>query len=424
MKRQEFMLNTLVNNMNTETIHTKVCIVGAGPSGAATSIFLSREKIAHIIVDAAQYPRDKVCGDGLDLKAITMLNHIDKSILENELKPNGKIKACWGFRLINPKGKYTEFIFKPSLGDENKPPYGVSKRFSLDNILVKRFDSAFANFLQGTKAIKVERIESKWHILVQQQNKQITIVSDLIVGADGDHSIVLKTVGERKINREHYAGGVRQYWKGIEGIHEKNLMEVYYPKAFPMSYFWIFPLGDGFANVGYGMLSSVTAKNNYNIREIFTELIKSDSILQSRFNNATAIDNVRGWGLPLATLRRKCSGNGWLLVGDAASMISPTTGEGVGTGMQTGFIAAKFIKKAIELNKFDETAFKNYDREVYKRMEDDIKLFNLSMWVSPKMMGWVMNNIVPFNYFKKLFQTKVSGWLDTAYNKEIKVNLD
>jgi hypothetical protein len=46
------------------------------------------------------------------------------------------------------------------------------------------------------------------------------------------------------------------------------------------------------------------------------------------------------------------------------------------------------------------------------------------MWVSPKMMGWVMNNIVPFNYFKKLFQTKVSGWLDTAYNKEIKVNLD
>jgi len=201
-------------------------------------------------------------------------------------------------------------------------------------------------------------------------------------------------------------------------------MEVYYPKAFPMSYFWIFPLGDGFANVGYGMLSSVTAKNNYNIREIFTELIKSDSILQSRFNNATAIDNVRGWGLPLATLRRKCSGNGWLLVGDAASMISPTTGEGVGTGMQTGFIAAKFIKKAIELNKFDETAFKNYDREVYKRMEDDIKLFNLSMWVSPKMMGWVMNNIVPFNYFKKLFQTKVSGWLNTAYNKEIKVNLD
>ena len=191
-----------------------------------------------------------------------------------------------------------------------------------------------------------------------------------------------------------------------------------------MSYFWIFPLANGMANVGYGILSDVAVKNNYNIREIFTDLIKTDTVLKNRFANATALDNVSGWGLPLASLRRKCSGDGWLLVGDAASMISPTTGEGVGTGMQTGFIAAKFIKRAIEANNFNESTFKNYDREIYRRMEDDIKLFKLSMWFSPKMMGWVMNNIVPFNYFKTLFQKKVGQWLNTAYNKEIKVNLD
>lgn len=410
--------------MKIETIHTKVCIVGAGPSGAATSIFLSKEKVPHIIIDAARYPRDKVCGDGLDLKAITMLNHIDRSIVQNELKPNGKIQACWGFRLINPKGKYTEFVFKPSIGNENKPPYGVSKRFSLDNILVEKLDPVFSTFLQETKAIKLERIGQKWHTLVEKRGIQTIIISDLIVGADGDHSIVLKNVGERKINRDHYAGGVRQYWQDVKGIHEKNLMEVYYPKKFPMSYFWIFPLGDGLANVGYGILSSVAVKNNYNIREVFTELIKNDPILQSRFIDAKAMDNVSGWGLPLASLRRKCSGNGWLLVGDAASMISPTTGEGVGTGMQTGFIAAKFINRAIIENKFNESIFRNYDREIYKRMEDDIKLFNLSMLVSPKMMGWAMNNIIPFNYFKKLFQRKVGQWLNSAYNKEIKVNLD
>jgi len=226
------------------------------------------------------------------------------------------------------------------------------------------------------------------------------------------------------VHRDHYAGGVRQYWSGVQGIHTKHLMEVYYPEAFPMSYFWIFPLGDGFANVGYGMLSSVVVKKNYNIREIFTTLIETDSILKERFSGAKALDSVRGWGLPLATLRRKCSGDGWLLVGDAASMISPTTGEGIGTGMQTGFIAAKFIKRAVDNDCFDETSFKNYDREIYKRMEDDIKLFNISMWFSPKMMGWIMNNIIPFSYFKRLFQRKVGQWLNAAYNKEIKVVLD
>ena len=275
------------------------------------------------------------------------------------------------------------------------------------------------------KPVKIERVGNKWKVLAQQKDgKQIEINCDLLVGADGDHSIVLKTIGERKIDRNHYAGGVRQYWQGIEDIHEKNLMEVYYPKKYPMSYFWIFPLGDGLANVGYGMLSAVASKKNYNIREIFTDLIKTDPILANRFKDAKALDNVSGWGLPLASLRRKCSGDGWLLVGDAASMISPTTGEGVGTGMQTGFIAAKFIKRAVEQNKFDETVFANYDREVYRRMNDDIKLFNMSMWVSPLMMGWVMNNLIHFDYFKRLFQRKVGQWLNTAYNKTITVNID
>jgi len=407
-----------------EILNTKVCIIGAGPAGAGTAVFLGKEKVAHIIIDAACFPRDKVCGDGLDLKAITMLNHIDKSILASEIKEGGKIQACWGFRLINPKGRYTNFVFKPEQGKEDMPPYGVAKRFALDNILIEKMNKQYSIFLQQTKAISIERVEERWIIIAQQKENKIEIHCDLLVGADGDHSVVLKQVGERKINREHYAGGVRQYWQGIEGVHEKHLMEVYYPKKYPMSYFWIFPLGNGLANVGYGILSAVAAKNNYNIREIFTDLIKSDPILNARFANAKNLDNVSGWGLPLASLRRKCSGNGWLLVGDAASMISPTTGEGVGTGMQTGFIAAKFIKRAVEENKFDATVFKNYDREVYRRMEDDIKLFNISMWFSPKMMGWVMNNLIHFDYFKRLFQKKVGQWLQTAYNKEITVQLD
>ena len=407
-----------------EILKTKVCIIGAGPAGAGTAVFLGKEKVAHIIIDAANFPRDKVCGDGLDLKAITMLNHIDKSILANEIIEGGNIQPCWGFRLINPKGKYTNFVFKPDTGNEHKPPYGVAKRFALDNILVQKMDKQYSTFLQQTKAVKIERFDNKWKITAQQKEKNIEIHCDLLVGADGDHSVVLKHVGERKINREHYAGGVRQYWQGIKGIHDKHLMEVYYPKKYPMSYFWIFPLGNGLANVGYGILSAVAAKNNYNIREIFLDLVKTDPILKDRFANATNLDNVSGWGLPLASLKRKCSGNGWLLVGDAASMISPTTGEGVGTGMQTGFIAAKFIKRAEELNKFDEAVFENYDREIYRRMEDDIKLFNISMWFSPKMMGWVMNNLIHFDYFKRLFQKKVGQWLHTAYSKEITVRLD
>jgi menaquinone-9 beta-reductase len=405
-----------VNNIIT----TKVCIVGAGPSGAATAIFLGKKKINHVIIDAAVFPRDKVCGDGLDLKAIAMLNHIDPKIIENETKPNGKIKACWGFRLISPKGKFTNFVFEPSANFINKPPYGVAKRLLLDDILVKKFDPQYTTFYQNTKATLIERKNDKWHI----STKEKTIICDVLIGADGDHSVVLKTVGDRKINRNHYAGGLRQYWQGISDIHEKNLLEIYYPKSIPMSYFWIFPLGNGLANVGFGTLSKVIADKNYNIKELFEGLLKTDQIIAKRFANATALDKINGWGLPMASLRRQCFGNGWLLVGDAASIISPTTGEGIGTGMSSGYIAAQFIEKAINENNFSEDCFKNYDREIYRRIEDDIRLFEISMWFSPKMYGWVMNNIVHLGFFKKLFQKKLSLWIETAYNKTLVVNLD
>lgn len=70
---------------------------------------------------------------------------------------------------------------------------------------------------------------------------KIEIETDFLMGADGDHSIVLKHLGERKVDRNNYAGAVRQYWSGVEGMHTDNLLEVYFPKSLPLSYFWIFP---------------------------------------------------------------------------------------------------------------------------------------------------------------------------------------
>ena len=413
-----------MQTMSIQTFHTKVCIIGAGPAGATTAIFLGKYQIPHFIIDAASFPRDKICGDGLDLKAIGILNQIDKTLIQKNITQSDKIQACWGFRLIHPSGKRTEFIFEPGLSGYTQPPYAISKRTVIDTLLVQQLNTNYSTFLQKTKATKIEKVNHQWRVIATKDNEQIEIICDLLVGADGERSVVLKTIGERKIDRNNYAGGVRQYWSGVDGIHEKNLMEVYYPKSKPMSYLWIFPLGNGYANIGYGMLSSVAAKYNYNIKDDFKEILENDPLIANRLKNSKPEDSIRGWGLPLASLQRKCYGDGWLLVGDAASMVSPTTGEGIGTGMTTGLIAAKFIQKAVQQNKFDETILKNYDREIFRRVKDDINLFKISMWFSPKMMGWVMNNLIQIPFFKRMFQKKVTQWLHTAYHKDLVVHLD
>ncbi|MEI6410907.1 MAG: FAD-dependent monooxygenase, partial [Bacteroidota bacterium] len=309
-----------------ERINTDVCIIGAGPAGATTSLFLSKIGIEHCILDAAVFPRDKVCGDGLDLKVIRVLRHLDPEITETEIFQNQAFIPSWGTRFITQNGRATNFIYQPKDDDPHPNPlFWVSKRLHFDDFLAKKIDTHTADFRPGTRVEKLQRSNEGWHIEAKGPNgAELEIRTPLIIGADGDHSVVLRALGERSIDRRHYAGTLRQYWRGIEGLHPKNLIEVYFPKGLPMSYFYIFPLPNGEANVGYGMVSEIIAKGKHKLRDLFGRIIAEDPYISPRFKHAEALEDPIGWGLPLASRRRRGFGDGYLLVGDAASLVCPT----------------------------------------------------------------------------------------------------
>ncbi len=407
-------------------IQTSICIIGAGPAGASTSIFLAKKGIAHTIVDAAEFPRDKICGDGLDYKTIRMLNHIDPNLIEKEIYNHPDFTASWGLRSIMPNGKLKDFMHQP---DENKPyqcSYFVSKRVHFDNFLVRKINPQFANFMRGTKIINIVRDGKKWRLFAVNNEGEHTICCDLVIGADGDHSILLRHLGERKIDRSHYAGAVRQYWHGITDMHEKNLLEIYFPSNLPMSYLWIFPLPNGEANVGIGMISKYAAKQGVNFRMQMQKMIESDVAIAHRFKNAQPLSPIEGWGLPLASLKRNLAGDGYLLTGDAGSMISPSSGEGIGNAMITGYIAAEFIESAMAKNDFSHSSFANYNREVFRLFDDEINAHNFfSKYKIPEISIWLLNNIwLKTSIFKRFYESKISSWTKTAYTKKLKVTVD
>ncbi len=374
-------------------------------------------------MDAAVFPRDKVCGDGLDLKVVRVLRHLDPAIVEEELPAHPDFLPSKGARFILQNGRSIDFAHYPKPDAAFPHPlFWCCKRLHFDHFLVQKLNAAYTDFRPGTPVQQLHRDGKGWMIEATTAHGQaLEVRTKMVVGADGDHSVVLRSLGERKIDRRHYAATLRQYWQGVQGLSPDHLIEIYFPKALPMSYFYLFPLPNGTCNVGYGMVSEVLAQKKYHLRDLFCQLIESDPFMAPRFRNAHPLEKPVGWGLPLASKRRHCFGDGYLLVGDAASLVCPTSGEGIGTGMMSGYAAAHYIEKALRAGSFDAGQFAGYDREIYRRLENEIRTYQIMMRLSPGIYDRLLNILAPAPFFHWSFRQRVEGWLHTAYETPIVV---
>jgi len=103
--------------------------------------------------------------------------------------------------------------------------------------------------------------------------------------------------------------------------------------------------------------------------------LKTNPEISRRFANAKLVDKIQGWGLPLAMNKEPMSGDNFILTGDAACLVDPFSGEGIGNALYSGMLAAAAIKQAIEQNNFTGAFFKGtYDDIVWKRLGDEFKI--------------------------------------------------
>lgn len=361
--------------MNTRKLNTGVIIIGAGPAGAGTSIYLTQAGIPHVIIEKETFPRDKVCGDACSGKTAFVLRKANPDWLKEVFRQPEHYTPSYGIVFVAPNGKALDIPYNPNRIPGEDAPGFTTPRIVFDNFLFEKLPSPHATIFQGAVIKNMERADGEVKVTFVKDSETYEITAPLIVGADGDKSIVRKTFFNENTATKTYAVGLRAYYKGVTGMHREDFIELHFLKELLPGYLWIFPLPNGLVNVGVGIISEQIRKKKINLREAMLSAIKNNPNISHRFKDAVLVDKIQGWGLPMCTEQLPISGDNFLLTGDAACLIDPFSGEGIGNALYSGMLAAYAIEKSLQDKRYDSAYLKQaYDDVLYKRIGDELKI--------------------------------------------------
>ena len=345
-----------------------IIIVGAGPSGSAAALYAAKYGLNVLIVDKDKFPRDKICGDALSGKSVGVLKEL------NLLEKVQQLPGAFIQRIIFSSPDHTSFEINLQKSNLKMTPKGfVIRRKIFDSFLVGEVKQANVNLIENFMVTDI----------IQNGNQVVGIIGKdstgdiheinckVLVAADGYNSIVSRKTGLYHHDPHHWVVALRCYYKNVASLTDQ--IELHYLNEVIPGYFWIFPVENGYANVGIGMLHHYIKKGNIDLKSVLERAINSPMFAQ-RFANASTMEKPTGWNLPVGSKHRKNFGNGYLLLGDAAGLIDPFTGEGIGNALYSAKFAIETINKALRINRFDSEMLSDYDTNLWNFIGDELRV--------------------------------------------------
>ena len=308
-----------------------VLVVGAGPAGSAAAIEATRRGLNTVVVDKARFPRDKCCGDGLTASA---LRHLDNLGLDRSLLPSW-IEVSQAM-LYGPNTKPVALPLPTGRGSFA----AVCRRRELDSAMVDLARRHGATVLEDHELSEVSQTGSQ--IIARVEG--IEFSARYLIAADGMWSPTRKLLG---VSPPGYRGewhAFRQYFVDVAETAATELVVWFEPDLLP-GYAWSFPLGDGTANVGFGIQRGGGHKVQH-MAKLWPELLERPHIAEFLGPDAKPESPHRAWPIPARLGRAPLAVGRVLFVGDAATASDPLTGEGIGQALETGRTAVGSIVAA------------------------------------------------------------------------------
>jgi menaquinone-9 beta-reductase len=345
--------------MSAETIapaeyHFDVIIIGAGPAGCACAMALKDSGLRVALIDKHQFPRDKVCGDAVPGRAIKFLQEIDPLFQEKLSGLTEKLPTRHTCCYYNNR----KLIFTWTL-----EAY-TATREHFDNFLLSIIKNAnYINILEGVAVNDIVSDAGGHTVIAKDSDTRYHCT--MLIGADGINGVTAKKLTARHIDRKHHVAGLRAYYSGVSGIQD-TCTEVYFDRKYLPGYFWVFPIKGGIVNAGMGILSDTVVRKKINVKTAFYDFIERSPVLKEKFRNAQLVGTLQGCGLPMGSRWVNMCGDRFMLAGDAASLIDPISGDGIGNAVLSGKLAAEQAIQCFTSNNFSAAFIKNYANRLYK----------------------------------------------------------
>ena len=319
--------------MSTPT-ETDVLVVGAGPAGSAAAAWAARGGAEVVLADAAVFPRDKTCGDGLTPRAISELQRLG---LEDWLRAH---TVNQGLRAHG----FGQTLLLPWPGG-TLPDWGSAvARTELDDHLRTTAIKAGATAVDGHRAIDVRRDGDRVSAVVFRTDAgPVEIACRRLVVADGVRSPLGKVLGREWHRETVYGVAGRSYIASAMSDDPwiSSHLELRDEEGAVLSgYGWIFPLGTGEVNLGVGTLATAKRPADVAIKPLmrhYAEQRREDFQLSGDLRMPTSAL------LPMGGAVSNVAGPNWALIGDAAACVNPLNGEGIDYGLETGRLVAEVL---------------------------------------------------------------------------------
>jgi menaquinone-9 beta-reductase len=332
-----------------ETLDADVIVVGAGPGGSTAAYHLARHGVNVLLLEKTEFPREKVCGDGLTPRAVKQLVQmgVDTSPGNGWIHNKGLRVIGGGIRLE---------LDWPELA--SYPNYGLTRtRMDFDQMLADKAVEAGAKLLTNHNVIGPVLAADGRVVGVKAQagpeKEPVEYRAQLVIASDGVSGRFPLAMGITKREDRPIGVAVRRYYHSPVK-HDDDYLESWLElrsqeggeKLLP-GYGWIFGMGDGRVNVGLGVLNSSAAFGKTNYRTMLTDWLSTTPPEWGMNDEANADGPIMGAALPMGFNRTPHYSRGVLLVGDSGGMVNPFNGEGIAYAMESGQLAADVVVQAL-----------------------------------------------------------------------------